>query len=89
VRVDRSTVIVLTCLIIGLFYFITIEYKRDIQKREDILLEQNEALELQDEAILLLRKQNQILMYYYMNGGTINEPGSYNPQNKKQYTDPI
>jgi hypothetical protein len=65
------------------------EYKREIQKREDILIKQDEALELQNEAILILREQNRLLLYYYMNGDESDQLNYYKPKNNKQYNNPI
>ena len=88
VNIDRSTLLFLAASVIGIFYYVIMDFKRELVKREDILIKQDDTIKLQSEAIELLQKQNQLLIYYYMNGN--NDQMFYSkPQSRDRIIDPI
>ena len=64
------------------------DFKRELLKRDDIIIKQDDTIKLQTEAIELLQKQNQLLIYYYMNGND-GQMYYYNPQARERNLGPL
>lgn len=82
-RQDNSVLMIGVIIIISVFYYIITTHENKVERMETIISDQDETLQLQTNAIELLKKQNQFLLQYYYS----TQNNFYNPIVPKQQYD--
>lgn len=69
---DNSILLIGVIIIISAFYYIITSHENKVERLQNIIENQDETIHLQNDAILLLQKQNQYLiqLYYQQSSST-------------------
>jgi hypothetical protein len=65
VKQDNSILLIGVIIIISVFYYIITSHENKVERMQSIIENQDETIHLQNDAILLLQKQNQYLLQFY------------------------